>query len=230
MPKLLVSDYDDTLYTSNTSIYFNILEIEKFRKNGNKFAIATGRNFESIKKMIQKFKIPYDYLICNDGSIIFDNKDNIISAHFLHSNEVNDVLHYLQNKKEFFYKIVLYDTINQTNNIDNILEIAGYIKLFKRVKNIVNEMNDYFSTVNTYKFENYLFTKKPKNKSTAIKEIIEMYSIDRENVYTVGNAQNDYEMIKDYNGYNMLISNPILYKNSKGTVSSVKQLVKKINN
>ena len=79
-------------------------------------------------------------------------------------------------------------------------------------------------------FENYLFTKKPKNKSTAIKEIIEMYSIDRENVYTVGNAQNDYEMIKDYNGYNMLISNPILYKNSKGTVSSVKQLVKKINN
>ena len=92
MSKLLVSDYDDTLYTSSKSLYFNILAIEKFRKNGNKFAIATGRNFISIDSLIRKYKIPYDYLICNDGSIIFDNKHNIISAHYLSNSEVNDAL------------------------------------------------------------------------------------------------------------------------------------------
>ena len=228
MSKLLVSDYDDTLYTSSKSLYFNILAIEKFRKNGNKFAIATGRNFISIDSLIRKYKIPYDYLICNDGSIIFDNKHNIISAHYLSNSEVNDALFYLNNKNEIFYRISLYNTLCEALNKEKILEIAGYIKFLKSVKTIVNEMNEYFSTIKAYKFENYLFVKRPQNKSDAIKELIEIKGINKEDVYTIGNAQNDYEMVKDYNGYNMLISSPKLYGNSKGTVTSVRQLIKKI--
>ena len=228
MSKLLVSDYDDTLYTSSKSLYFNILAIEKFRKNGNKFAITTGRNFISIDSLIRKYKIPYDYLICNDGSIIFDNKHNIISAHYLSNSEVNDVLFYLNNKNEFFYRISLYNTLCEALNKEKILEIAGYIKFLKSVKTVVNEMNEYFSTIKAYKFENYLFVKRPQNKSDAIKELIEIKGINKEDVYTIGNAQNDYEMVKDYNGYNMLISSPKLYSNSKGTVTSVRQLIKKI--
>lgn len=228
MSKLLVSDYDDTLYTSNKNIYFNIIAIEKFRKNGNKFAIATGRDFKSINGVIQKYKIPYDYLICNDGSIIFDNNNNIISAHYLNNSEVNDALYYLNHKKELFYKIALYNFVGQTLDKKEILEIMGYIKFLKSVKTVVNEMNEYFSTIKAYKFENYLFVKRPQNKSDAIKELIEIKGINKEDVYTIGNAQNDYEMVKDYNGYNMLISSPKLYGNSKGTVTSVRQLIKKI--
>ena len=43
MKKILVSDYDRTFYLNKEGIKKNIEAVEKFRKNGNLFVIATGR-------------------------------------------------------------------------------------------------------------------------------------------------------------------------------------------
>ena len=81
--KLLVSDYDDTLYTSDYSIRLNVEAIKKFRKNGNLFAISTARDFTSIKEEIKKHNIPYDFLSCYNSNAIYDKDDNIIRVKYL---------------------------------------------------------------------------------------------------------------------------------------------------
>ena len=50
MKKILVSDYDQTFYLNDEDIERNKKEVEKFEKDGNIFAIATGRSFFDFKK------------------------------------------------------------------------------------------------------------------------------------------------------------------------------------
>lgn len=76
--KMVVSDYDGTLFNGKQSLIDNIEAIDSFRKNCNLFVIATERSFPSIKKEINFYNIPYDYLICNNGSVIFDNNNNVL--------------------------------------------------------------------------------------------------------------------------------------------------------
>ena len=126
--KMLVSDYDKTLYTSEKSISQNKTAIDNFRNNGNIFVIASGREYKYIKDKANKYNINYDYLICNNGSIIFDNKDNIIFASYLEIEIVLKLLKYLYNYKNYFNKITLYNDKDETIDFNNILEIIGFIK------------------------------------------------------------------------------------------------------
>ena len=73
--KLLVSDFDDTFYTDDINVLKNIKELEKYKKN-NLFMLSSGRSFNSLKKMCLKYNIPYDYLSCCDGSILYDKNNN----------------------------------------------------------------------------------------------------------------------------------------------------------
>ena len=72
--KLLVSDYDGTLKSSVKDLMLNIEAINKFREKGNLFVIITGRG-KSIREYIEEYNIPYDYLICENGAIIYDKND-----------------------------------------------------------------------------------------------------------------------------------------------------------
>ena len=74
MKKILISDYDDTLFTDEITLKSNIEKIKNFQKCGNIFVIATSRSLWSMMEEIQKYKIPYDYLFVNVGAGIFDNK------------------------------------------------------------------------------------------------------------------------------------------------------------
>ena len=87
--KLLASDYDKTLYTNKRNLMLNIDAVNKFRENGNLFALVTGRSFVSIKQEINYYNIKYDYLACNNGLIVFDNEDNIIDSSILSQSNLD---------------------------------------------------------------------------------------------------------------------------------------------
>ena len=73
MMKVLVSDYDRTLYRDDEEIKLNVESINKFIKNNNIFIIATGRSELDIKTVIKKYNINYNYLIVNHGASIIKN-------------------------------------------------------------------------------------------------------------------------------------------------------------
>ena len=76
--KLIVSDFDGTYFVDDINILKNNQYIDKFRFNNNLFMLSSGRSFKSLKEMTIKYNIKYDYLSCCDGSILYDNKDNIL--------------------------------------------------------------------------------------------------------------------------------------------------------
>ena len=119
--KLLVTDFDGTLYTDDYNK--NIEALNKFKQKGNKIVIATGRYLSSLKEDLDK-RIDYDYLICTDGSIIYDNNDDVIYKELLDKESCEYVINQLRKLEEVnnIYclngdKLLDYDEYDNTNAI-----------------------------------------------------------------------------------------------------------------
>ena len=231
--KLLVSDYDGTIKTYDKNPNFieknifreNIKSINDFMKN-NKFVIATGRNTKSIYDETEKYEIKYDYLISYNGRVIVDKNNNVINAEYI-DIEFLDELNYVNIKELSFY-----DEFNLNNSGNNPIYIYLTLSNIKEVRNCVAYWREFYPNLKiTY---NYLFNtiiiRKKYNKLLGINKLIdkEKINIKKQNIITVGDETNDKEMIKYYNGYRMLLSNPSLWFETKNVTPTVNKLIKKI--
>lgn len=226
--KLLVSDYDGTLNSNYKNLCLNIRAINKFRENGNKFVIATGRSFESIKKETDIYGIEYDYLICNGGLITFDDGNNILNHSLLNNDTLINLYGSLTNLC-CVEKIKLYNFYSSTINMENILEI--YVKFNTTddalwYKKYIEYM---IPGILCYQEANRLYIGNKITKADAISFIQAKDSINKENIYTVGDNKNDLEMLEQYKGYRMLFSNSSLWGKKIPVTREVHTLIKKIN-
>ena len=80
MSKIIVSDSDGTLQTSEEEIRDNIEAIQKFKEEGNLFVIATGRSYFDLKRKLDLYPIPCDYAILNHGGVIWNGKEIIYAS------------------------------------------------------------------------------------------------------------------------------------------------------
>lgn len=69
----------------------NKIAVNKFRKQGNMFIIATGRSYKDFIKKREQYNIKVDYVIINHGATILDKDDNIIFKSII-PNEILDNL------------------------------------------------------------------------------------------------------------------------------------------
>lgn len=225
--KLLATDYDGTLKSDLKNLYLNKEVIEKFMSNGNKFAIVTGRCFKSIEREIKRHNIKYDYLSCNNGLIIFDNKNNIISASTLSYEDLIYVYNSLVTNKKVS-KIELYNLYESTKNFNDILEILVKFKTVTEAKKYKEYLECVVAGIKCYRRFNTLFIGNDRSKSDAVIDIQKLENINNENIYTVGDSSNDLEMLEVGNGYKMLYSYPELWFKKYPITREVHTLVKKI--
>ena len=226
--KLLVSDYDGTLNRNYKNLCLNIKAINKFREEGNKFVIATGRSFESIKKETDIYGIEYDYLICNGGLIIFDNENNILKCSLLNSETLTNLYQLLANLC-YVEKIKLYNFYGSTIDMENILEM--YVKFNTVDEALLNKkyIEYIMPEILCYQEGNRLYIGNKITKADAISFIKEKELINPKKIYTVGDNKNDLEMLGRYNGYRMLFSNSSLWGKKIPVTRDVHTLIKKIN-
>ena len=78
--KLLATDYDGTLRYAQDVMPEDLKSIEEWKNKGNKFVIVTGRSKESIDAQIKLFNLPCDYLITNNGGMVFGENGHIICS------------------------------------------------------------------------------------------------------------------------------------------------------
>jgi len=226
--KLLAADYDGTIKSDIKNLYLNIIEINKFREKGNKFAIVTGRSYKSIKREIKKYDIKYDYLSCNGGLIVFDSNDNIVSETFLNK----DVIDFIRNISLDDFNIEHLDFYNQyttAKDFENILE--AYIKFnnISSAKKFKQYIEEKFCNIKCNRNNSKIFIGEDITKREAVYQISQLENIHMKNIYTVGDASNDLEMLKAYNGYRVLYSYPSLWFKGIKVTPEVHTLVKKIN-
>lgn len=226
--KMLVSDFDGTFKpsTDNSGLQDNIDCVKRFMDNGNIFAFATGRNFNSIKEQTERFNIPYHYLICNNGSAIFDKKDNLVFYYPIMTENVVKTLKYLESLG-FIKSIKLIDMFGQeTSRYYDVIEIICTLK----VRNIfdIEQIREEISFLSSLSFFNIVILKEEVDKKDGIQIISEKECVNKKDIYTVGDEFNDEQMLIEYNGYKMPWSNPKLYFKGIKSTSSVARLVRKI--
>lgn len=233
--KVLVVDYDRTLFINNDDILNNVNLINKFRDNGNIFIIATGRTYNSLKKEIDKYNIEYDYLILNHGSLVIKKDKSTLFHYKIDKDILFDITNYVSkyNPKSIMYSYYTEDTSDINNpNISKItIRFQKDIEVFKKIMmDVIKKYNDKLNIYFTQNFEIEIISKET-NKSKAVNLLMKKANFKKENIYTIGDSYTDIEMINDYNGSCMEKSIDIL-KNNKNIkkYSSVSELIKDILN
>ena len=232
MKKLLVADYDNTLYTNEEQLYKNIKDIKKFQKEGNIFVISTSRSWKSIKKEIDEYKIPFDYLCCNTGGTIFDNKGSSLFVGNISDSVINKVENILEKLNLNNFSITRYGIYKEYE--EKINEILGYkIKgnkeeienLKKELKNVLN--NEFEIILKNEKQYSKLFLNfKLNTKENGIEKLIKILPEVEYKIITVGDDDIDFNMLKKYDGYRMNNSSKLLTENINKTVNSIEELLK----
>lgn len=226
--KLLVSDYDGTFNEDKniSKINSNIDAVKRFMDNGNLFAFATGRSFDSIKGETSRYKIPYDYLICNNGSAIFDRDDNLIFQNTILIDTVKKTLRYL-NKFGFIKSIELMDAYGRTTaNYNEATSITCTLR-FRNTLDTRKVMEE-ISFLSAFSFMNVVVFKEEFDKRDGIYIVSDIEGVNKKDIYTIGDASNDKGMLLEFNGYKMPYSYPEIIFSRARLTSSVKSLVKKI--
>lgn len=212
--KLLVSDFDGTYYVDDINILENNKKIQEFRSQGNLFMLSSGRSFNSLKKMCKKYNIEYDYLSCCDGSILYDKFDNIIIKYKLNQNILNAFLNLKElteiQKVQYSYPDDYYP--NYQGNL--LIGCNIVIENEKITEEFIYKFNELKTNYLDYDFLCYrhddvtFFCLKNKgiNKSSTINYLKEILKINHDNIYTFGDNENDYCMLKLFNSY--YIGNP----------------------
>ncbi len=226
--KVLVSDFDNTLFTEDYPA--NIKAINEFVKRGNMFIIATGRNLSQLKKDINGRNINYDYLICNDGGTIFDNKFNLLYRSDVDQVVVDDLINELKNDSNL--KSVLVDDgfnyfekrVDKNNAI-----LARYIEA-EAAQQKLDELIIKYSSINGYLSHNWInIVNDGVSKGNAIAYLVKHLNLNKQFVYTVGDNINDVSMNEMFNGYYIEDnSHKELIEVSVGPIKSVKDLVNKL--
>ena len=208
--KLLVSDYDGTFHTGRLDIDINVKMIRKFIKDGNIFALSSGRSYNSLKREVLVHDIPYNFLATCDGSMLFDKNGNNLMFNEINPNVIDDIsdITNLGVKMEVNYTHLReYDKTHKKGDplasisfkIDRSNITPEFQRLYDKLKDEHKDLDFFIYSWH----DEFYYMIKPKNvtKSTPVKEISKRLQIPNKKIFTIGDNSNDFEMIRDYNGF-----------------------------
>ncbi len=231
--KLFFSDYDMTIYI-NEKIDGSVFDaVKKWRDSGNIFIIATGRNKFSIFEHIEKYNLEFDYLIANNGALIFNNKKEIIFRDDIEDKTAYNVINFLyenfegtieianddniisvisKNGKDMLpFKVDKQINIKPIETISNIIQINKMTPHAEQTEKAANIINERFKDVIAYpNIRTVDIVKNSVNKSNGVNFIYQLLKNDNQNIekiITAGDSNNDIEMIKKYEGYVQINAN-----------------------
>ncbi len=196
---LLASDFDNTLYLEDdmNQTRKNIESINNFIKKGNSFCIITGRNYTDLKNLLNKYNIPYTYLICEDGAKIFNYTDYCLDTTYLDKETIEKVLPVLEEYTNDYY---LDDGYNKTDNKDDTVKIVINCKDRDEALKIENNIKSKID-IHIYASRTHVnIIHKTVNKKNALEKLFYLEDLDFNDLYVIGDNDNDYEMLKRFKG------------------------------
>ncbi len=220
--KLFVTDYDNTLHVEDKNMKKTIKKLKELQKKDYLIMISTGRAIRSIQEEIQRFNIPFDYVSCADGSVVYDNNYQLIK-HFVMDNTIMKELDYLLDnvtyeKVQFSHADGYSHEINDDKDLSSINIVITNENMsesvMKRYKKLEKKYPQYNYLIYYHEPYYYLCIKAYEvSKSSTIKYMSDLLKATK--IEVIGDSDNDYEMIKDFNGVCVSIANDNVKKVSK---------------
>ena len=224
--KLLVSDFDNTLLSSDHTVsQYTLSKISEFTSLGGRFVICTGRMFASIRKEAKLLSLHGDVIAYN-GGMMGDIDTGEIKYQSLIPLDISlEIVDYLESRGKIVH-LYINDTlyINKANPytdyyckeckvqatpVGNLVGYLGAVKICPNKILLIDEPSeiDKYSDILVSKGEGrYLVAKSAPNlldiegygtsKGVAIKHIASLYGIDTSECVCFGDSPNDISMLK----------------------------------
>jgi len=241
--KLLVSDFDGTLYQDKGITKYTQTQIRNWQSEGNYFIIATGRDLPSITEKIRNYEVYPDFIIGNNGATI--NKA-IISK--LQDTSYYSLIDRIINSKDSFQEIkisyIIRGNIHTKKCAVKVWELKDFQLFFSEHEVIqltikacsVDEATQ-FITTNSADFPVFSFLKNIDtidivdssiNKLFTIQQMENDLGIPGKDIFTIGDGLNDLQMITNYQSATFPWANNELIKNAEFKVHNVGEFIKQI--
>lgn len=246
--RLFVFDIDGTLIDYNQKILpSTINSINKLLENGDVIALASGRPFCGVKKYLDLFVEGKKYLICSNGANLFDNNGKQIYEEGVPYSLLLDIRNVFKDKLDLTSIFCLYNgqvasfeykkwedvevklngadfiDLNLTHlDLDESLEkvIIGAEEDISKTLTVPEEFKKKYNVSRSSKYYIDLMNKNI-SKGYGVMRLSQILNIDKKDVFTFGDAMNDYEMIRDFNGFAMGNADPEVKKVAKMVTKSV---------
>lgn len=239
--QIVFSDYDGTIYITEENMSKNIKAIEEYRNLGGKFVIVTGRSKTSISNVIKQYNMPYDYIISNNGAVIFNSDMIKMYEQAINTDILNKIVDYLKTKENI--EIFFYDDEDKIEyHNQEILKLRIKTSDYELAQTIEDEINNMFKDdVKAhlafpgmyYDNHNFVLVDIVSNnagKENAIKKLLDILNIDKEQVVAIGDGRNDIGMIKEYKGFSMETAEDDVKKSASKIFESIADALEYLKN
>ena len=224
--KVLASDYDGTLRTEEIVDVNDVHAIQKFREKGNLFGLVTGRSMESIQKEIANNKIEFDFIVGNNGGVIYDKDFNRLECVYMDFNKALDIISYIKTLdgvsyviNDGFHRFKFSVDKNQIDhkygNLKDTTEKEEEILDRGKIAQLVISLNDQMLAeeishyINT-NFKGFAVAYVNINcvdivpvgvsKAEGLYFIEQHLGLEHDDIYAIGDSFNDIPMLEEFHG------------------------------
>lgn len=238
--KVAASDFDGTLFQEQKISTEDFDAIKNWRADGNKFGIVTGRAYVMLTAHLRDFNLEADFIICDNGAIIYDGNGRIIYETELPKKILTEIMNepFVQSTKHYAFETAgqVYCARVKSNSWvlreKNLWSFPLEIIEPAQIETLppINQLALDFETPDeafkasemlNKKFGETIFAQKNThsvdivikgvNKSAGVENLLRIMNW-RGKVFVIGDESNDLPMIKHFGGY---------------TVSTAKDFVKR---
>ena len=225
--KILASDFDNTICYLNDSAknQANVDAIKRFVAQGNIFCIITGRNYTDLKRLLIENNIPYSYLICEDGAKIFNNMDYCLDTILLDEEDIKQMIPILEENQWDYY---LDDGYNHTDCYKDCVKIVINC-IDEEEKNKIVDILKSKVNIHIYASRTHInIIHRSVNKENALKKLFNIEKLDYNLLHVIGDNDNDYEMLKSFEGAVMKEHHPKLNELEKKEYDTLKDYIEEL--
>lgn len=249
--KIIGSDYDGTL-NHNGIDDGKRQAIRDWRQAGNVFALVSGRHVNSVRDLHIRQDFECDYFVGSNGAVILDNQDQVVHKDCCDMDMLVPLLKYLYalgcpvglvHSVDFFdvfpseesCRELARDNSENSCTIDTIPAIPYYTQVSTwrpteaeaaAVSAKVRErFGEYFNPMQNGL--NIDIVRADVNKARGLYKLMERLGAEYDDVITVGDNVNDYDMIKEFRSYAMESGVQSIKDLADFTTPGVAELIKK---
>ena len=246
MKKLLATDLDGTLLKDDKTISnYTINKVHEMINEGHYFVVATGRPFFRITNILNQLDIVSDnvYCICNNGGLIISTdgskvlyEENMPHEHVeeLIDLAINYNINMLIYQRDYIITDYLDEHVTILNKEPRLKIVNGGKEALKQFQNICKivyngsheKLVEFKNQISSEILDKYNFVfsgldflevnNKTIDKGIAVKRLSAILNINMDNVYTIGDEENDLAMImSSLNGCCVANANPKLKEVAK---------------
>lgn len=230
--KLIATDLDGTLLNSEHSISSFTTEILKeLDRRGIKVVVATGRSYSSLKPRVHILGLEHP-IICYNGAMIRDGRDDSIIQHTTLTDEISSELIKIAREYNLHFHGFLEGEFHYEN-------VSKYSRYYQDLSGLDGMQID-FDELHNRQFTKAMYIGEPESlkiveerirpllqdrcfiayskptfleimdisasKSNALKYLLEQYGIDRSEVIAFGDGLNDEDML-EFAGHGVVMKN-----------------------